>query len=149
MHQVVQNMILTRDLEVELSLLWRTTISGQHPLFYRWEKVGEPLLPLYFDGSRGTPAFSHLSNKECWPEIVVLYNRLSLSSKPHVSTIFLIIWCILLSQQSILHDLFTVGFNVKTQVWKPSATTVCTCTWKSDYKYLGAVIRSKLPLITC
>ena len=60
MHQIVQNVILTWGLELKLSLLWRATLSGQHSLFYRWEKVGEPLLPLYFDGSRGTPAFSHL-----------------------------------------------------------------------------------------
>ena len=45
MHQIIQNMILSGGLELKLSLLQRTTISGQHPLFYRWEKVGEPLLP--------------------------------------------------------------------------------------------------------
>ena len=32
MHQIVQNMIQTRGLELKLSLLWRTNISGQHPL---------------------------------------------------------------------------------------------------------------------
>ena len=31
-HQIVQNMILSRGLELKLSLLGRTTISGQHPL---------------------------------------------------------------------------------------------------------------------
>ena len=33
MHQIIQNMILPRGLELKLSLLWRTTIHGQHPLF--------------------------------------------------------------------------------------------------------------------
>ena len=60
MHQIVQNMILTLGLELKLSLLRRATLSGQHSIFYRWEKLGEPLLPLYFHGGRGTPAFSHL-----------------------------------------------------------------------------------------
>ena len=41
-------------------------------------------------------------------EIGVLHNRLSLSSKPRDSIIFWIIWCVLLSQLSILHDLFTL-----------------------------------------
>ena len=35
-HQIIQNMILSRGLEVKLSLSWRTTILGQHPLFQRW-----------------------------------------------------------------------------------------------------------------
>ena len=54
MHQIDQNMILSRGQELKLSLLWRTTISGQHPLFYRWEIVGEPPLPLKYNGSRGS-----------------------------------------------------------------------------------------------
>ena len=60
MHQIVQNMILTWGLELKLSLLWRTTISGQHSLFYRWEKVSKPLLSLYFNRRRGSYSFSHL-----------------------------------------------------------------------------------------
>ena len=52
-HQIIQNKMLSQSLELKLSLLRRTTISGQHPLFYRWGKVGEPLLPLYFNGRRG------------------------------------------------------------------------------------------------
>ena len=36
MHQNVQNMRLAPGLELNLSLSWRTIISGQHPLFYRW-----------------------------------------------------------------------------------------------------------------
>ena len=60
MHQIVQNMILSQGLELKLSLLWRTTISGQHPLFYRWEKVYEPLLPLKYNGSGVSHSFSHL-----------------------------------------------------------------------------------------
>ena len=51
--------------------------------------------------------FSHLQNRGCWPEIVVLQNSLSLSSKPRYIIIFLIIWCILLPPHSILHDMFT------------------------------------------
>ena len=33
MLQVIQNMILSRGLQLKLSLLWRTTISDQHSLF--------------------------------------------------------------------------------------------------------------------
>ena len=106
-HQVIQIMILPQGLELKLSLLWRTTISGQHPLIYRWEKVYEPLLPLKYNGSTVSHTFSHLYNKGCWPETVVLHNRLSLSSKPRDSIIFWIGWCVLLSQHSIFHDLFT------------------------------------------
>ena len=32
-HQIIQNMILSRSSELKVSLLWRTTISGQRPLF--------------------------------------------------------------------------------------------------------------------
>ena len=32
-HWIIQNMILSRSLELKLNLLWRTTISGQHPSF--------------------------------------------------------------------------------------------------------------------
>ena len=32
-HQIIQNMILSRSVELKLSLLRRATISGQHPLF--------------------------------------------------------------------------------------------------------------------
>ena len=46
--------------------------------------------------------------------MVVLHNRLNLSSNPWDSTSFLIIWYTLLPQYSILHDLFTIGFNRKT-----------------------------------
>ena len=46
--------------------------------------------------------------------MVVLDKRLSLSSKPLDSIIFLAIWFILLPQRLILHDLFTMGFNGKT-----------------------------------
>ena len=60
MHQIVQNMILTWGLKLKLSLSLRTAISGQHSFFYRWEKAGVPLLPSKYNGSRGSPAFSHL-----------------------------------------------------------------------------------------
>ena len=33
MIQIIQNMTLSWGLELKLSLLWRTTILGQHPLF--------------------------------------------------------------------------------------------------------------------
>ena len=82
-------------------------MSGQHPLFYRWGKVYEPLLSLKYNGSRVSYTFPHLQTKGCWPEIVVLHKRLSLSSKPRVRVIFWIIWCVLLPQYSILHDVFT------------------------------------------
>ena len=59
MHQIIQNVILPRGLELKLSMLWRTTISGQHPLFYRREKVHEPLLPLKYNASRVLHTFSH------------------------------------------------------------------------------------------
>ena len=52
--------ILILILELKQSLSWRKTISGQHTLFYIWEKVCEPLLPLKYNGSRGSPTFSHL-----------------------------------------------------------------------------------------
>ena len=42
-HQITQNMILSRNLELKLSLFWRTTISGQNPLYYSREKVCETL----------------------------------------------------------------------------------------------------------
>ena len=45
-HRIIQNMILSHGLELKLGLSWMTNISGHHPLFYRWEIVGEPLLPL-------------------------------------------------------------------------------------------------------
>ena len=106
-HQIIQNMTLSWGLELKLSLLWKTTVSDQLPLFYRWGKVCEALLPWYFNGSRGLHSFSHLENKGCWPEIVVLHNKLSLSSKPQDSIIFWAIWCVLLPQHSILHELFT------------------------------------------
>ena len=32
-HQIIPNIILFPGLEHQQSLLWRTTISGQHPLF--------------------------------------------------------------------------------------------------------------------
>ena len=106
-HQPIQNMILSRSLELKLGLLRRTTISGQNPLIYRWGKVYEPLFPLKYNGSRSSHTFSHLKNKGCSPEIIVLHNRLSLSSKPQDSFIAWMIWCVLLLQYSILHDLFT------------------------------------------
>ena len=84
------------------------------PLFWRWEKICEPLLPLKYNGSRFSYTFFHLYNKGCWPEIVVLHNRLSSSSKPRETIIFWIIWCILLPQHSILYDSFAIGFNGKT-----------------------------------
>ena len=59
-HQIIQNMILSQCLELKLSILWKTTISGGHPLFYRWENVCETLPPLYFNGKRGSDTFSHL-----------------------------------------------------------------------------------------
>ena len=47
-HQIIQNMILSWGLELKLSLLWRTTISGQHSLFSRWGKVNLETVS-YFD----------------------------------------------------------------------------------------------------
>ena len=69
--------------------------------------------------------WTHLWTKGCWPEMIVLHNRLSLSAKPWVSIIYWTIWCLLVPQHSILLDLFTIGFNGKTlAVWKHLATTV-------------------------
>ena len=56
-HQIVQNMILTWGLELKLSLSLRTTISGQHSLFHRWEKAGVPLFPSKYNGRWGSPTF--------------------------------------------------------------------------------------------
>ena len=91
-------------------------------------KVFASLLPLKYNGSRYAHSFSTFGpmakNKGCWPDVVVLHDRLSLSSKPWDSIIFWIIWCTLLPQHSILHDLFTIGFNGKSlrgaQTFRPS-----------------------------
>ena len=74
----------------------------------------------------------HLLNKGCWSDVAVLHNRLSFSSKPQDSIIFKIIWCVLLPQHSILHDLFT---------WKNSrhskyCGTHCTCIAKYKQFYV-------------
>ena len=60
MRKIVQNMILTWGLELKPNLLRRATLSGQHSLFYRWEKAGVPLLPSKYNGRRGSSTFSHL-----------------------------------------------------------------------------------------
>ena len=36
MLQIIQNMMFSQGLELELSMFRRTTISGQHPLIYVW-----------------------------------------------------------------------------------------------------------------
>ena len=52
--------------------------------------------------------FRHGSKiKGCWSDIVVLLNILSISSRPRETTIFWLIWNILLTQHSMLLDLFT------------------------------------------
>ena len=133
MYQIVQNMILTWGLELNLSLLWTTNSYLRSASFSlemgpKSEKCVD-LCPHYISlGAKIDTLFTfwtHLYNKGCWPEIAVLYNRLNLSSKPPVGMICLIIWCILLPQNSILHDLLTIGFNGKTYgVRKLLATTV-------------------------
>ena len=74
------------------------------------EKVYETLLPLKYNGNKSfthpftldpTLKDSHLR------QLVVLHNRLSLSSQPQDAITFWINWCVLLLQHSILHDLFT------------------------------------------
>ena len=61
MHQIIENVIQSRGLELKLSLLWRTTISGQHLYFgegsEKW-KVCKPLLPLYFNRSWGMHTYA-------------------------------------------------------------------------------------------
>ena len=44
----------------------------------------------------------------CWSDIVVLLNILSISFKPQETIMFWLIWNILLTQHSMLHDLFTM-----------------------------------------
>ena len=36
MLKIIQNMMVSQGLELELSMFIRTTISGQHPLFQIW-----------------------------------------------------------------------------------------------------------------
>ena len=72
-----------------------------------WQTGHQRTTNFNYDGRRGSPTFSYPYNKGCWPEIVVLHNILSLSSKPPDLITFWIIWWVLSSQHSILHDLFT------------------------------------------
>ena len=58
-------MIISGSLELKLNLLRRKNISDQHPLFYIWVKVYEPLPPLKYNGSRVLHTFSPLQNKGC------------------------------------------------------------------------------------
>ena len=71
MHQTIQNMILSWGLELKLNLLWRTTISGQHTLSKRWEKVCEPLFPLEYKRSRGSHIF-HFLDPSCYLMHIVI-----------------------------------------------------------------------------
>ena len=77
MHQNFQIMMRNQSLELSLSLLWRTIVSGPHTLFWRWSKKLHKF----------TYPSSHWNT-------IVLHNRLRLSSKLWFRIIIWKFWCI-------------------------------------------------------
>ena len=64
MLQIIQNMMVSQVLELELSIFRRTTISGQHPLVLgmdlKFFEISIQPLQLYFDWSRGLNTFENV-----------------------------------------------------------------------------------------
>ena len=81
----------------------------------KFSKVFNPHLP-----------FNYIWRDWCWRDIVVHLNIFSSSSEPWETIIFWMIWSILLTQHSMLHDLFTIKVNGKTsRGWIHLMPTVC------------------------
>ena len=110
-------------------------------------KVWAPLLPLEYNGRRGAHTFfyfwTHLQNKGCSPDVVVLHNRLCLSSEPWDGIIFWIIWCTLLPQHSVLHDLI-VYYGIQREKFEEGIQTFKhNCTYRKSKKMYPDTYRTQ------
>ena len=90
--------------------------------------------------------WTHLWNKGSLPDIVALHKRLSLSCKHWDNIIITTIWCILLPQRSISHDLCTIGSNGKKSV---GAITLRPTVYIEFHEKMRSWIPCKLVIPSC